>query len=428
VTEQPPPTQPPTLTRRRLLQIGGAGLGLVVIGAGIPLALRLGSSGIPDEFAPLNGPLVFTSREDLWRARALVDDGQRPQVDVWVELEELARFDPTHSRMAPSADPDKVVFRAHGMRANVHALAAALRFALADDEEAAERAATVLRRWSRHGLRSDAAGEWDPGGSELPGQGLAVANNVIRFGSTYPLLHRYLSPSDRADVEAYFALNGRLIEENIVRWEDEGYYGGQQFNNHTTAHAVGLAVVAAVTGDEALLDDAMSGAGGNPQHIIGNIGGGILTGPDDEPCPYDRDPEPEFGEVYDRCQRRIGLVKAMLQLRMLVLGAEVALHNDYGVDVYRYETADGESLTPALEYYAPFFEERDPSIKTGYYSNELELPLKPALEVLQIAARRIPGMAQVEAAIAANADLLLEVPSDLTHFGPTVSLSHGAPV
>jgi hypothetical protein len=191
--------------------------------------------------------------------------------------------------------------------------------------------------------------------------GLILAYDMLAGDTSFP-------EESRSPIESWFRTLVGVIHAAIARWEDNNYFGGQDFQNHIGEHMMGLAQIGMVLGDRELVQFALD-SDDNPRDLKAMINGAIHIKGDkpDHHCP------PQTGEIFDRyrtCEGK-GFGYAFHGYRMIVLTAELAWR--LGLDFYQYEGPDGERLDLPLLFYRDFVLTGDSTLKGGYY-HKSELP------------------------------------------------------
>lgn len=296
-------------------------------------------------------------------------------------------------------------------RAAGHARDLAVVALLEEAPEMRAKAKAILLAWATHEpipgtTPNREAAEGQSWHDALPAMGMCVGEMAAGFVNVYGLLHEYLTPAEHASVRAWFSRLVPEIKAGHQAWIDNGYFGEQDYNNHLSAHLLGLAAIGYALKDEALLAytfDSMD----NPRDYREMIAGAILMPgkPDTQFWKEDKRRDTKPGEIYDRYRvvtirggKGFGLGYAMLHLQFLTLIAEAAHH--HGGDYFAYAGRHGESLRRAFEHYADYYITHDPAVHGPYHANDRLFAWN--LSAFQIALRHYPDSAPIARALAAN--------------------------
>jgi hypothetical protein len=224
---------------------------------------------------------------------------------------------------------------------------------ITERDEFAEAARDHLLAWAT--AVPAPASDFDPE-IRFPNTGMEVARAAVAFVEAYDLVAEppAWSRSEREAVENWFRLLVEPILSGKRRWQENDYFNRQDFQNHLTAHTLGLAAIGYVLGDRELVQFALEHPE-NDRDFKTLIDGMILMEgqqahhrePADAPPPRD-------GEIQDRYRHFTadgrGIQYVHLSLSQLLYTAELAWNN--GIDFYRYVGSAGENLLLPLRFYA----------------------------------------------------------------------------
>lgn len=197
----------------------------------------------------------------------------------------------------------------------------------------------------------------------FPNTGMEVARAAILFAESYDLLagHTAFPAADRLAVEKWLRVLVEPILSGKRRWEENDYFNRQDFQNHLTAHTMGLAAIGYALGDRELVQFALDHPD-NDRDFMTLINGMILM---EGQSPHHREPSgappPQDGEIHDRYRHFTaggrGIQYVHLSLSQLLYTAEMAWNN--GIDFYSYTGSGGENLVLPLRFYAGLFHTGD---------------------------------------------------------------------
>lgn len=257
---------------------------------------------------------------------------------------------------------------ADGERARLFAYA----WLISGDEAFARASLKILAAWGTAEPRP--ASNFDPD-IRFPNTGMEVARAAIPFLESYDLLanHPELATAKKENIERWLRSLVDPILEGKKRWIENDYFGQQYFQNHLTAHTMGLAAIGYALGDRELVQFALDHPG-NERDFKTLLRGMILMAGQEEQAVKRRPGEPPLrdGEISDRYRHYEapgkGLPYTHLSLSQLLYTAEIAWNN--GIDFYRYTAPGGENLKYSLQFYADFYRTGDSSLKGGFYAGE----------------------------------------------------------
>jgi hypothetical protein len=382
-------------------------------------------------------PRLWLSQERVDELKQIIEARKDPWFSIWQRVREeaaealLATPQPYTGRI-PEAFNQAMATQGAASRSLAYA------YALTGEERYARKGMEFLLAWSQ--AQPVPASDFDPA-VEYPNVGLRILN-VHTMVEAYDLIHAYpeWTTDQRQAVETWFRTFIELQKESINKWDsphektDDGrwvrsgsadpldtYFGHQLYNNHLSAHNLGLLATSLVLGDRDSMQFALS-HDDNPRDVLDMIEGAILM-PGDETYTFHHHPQhrrkiqpyydrfvatrvepyrayqnPKPGEIYDRYRPDKRLVYTYLHLQFMVSSAELAFQN--GVDLYRYTAPGGENLELSLGFFADFLISRDVSIKGAFYDYEASkqrmeyMPEKRWADIYEIARARYPRNAK----------------------------------
>lgn len=260
----------------------------------------------------------------------------------------------------------------------------------------------------------------------FPNSGMDVARGMLPFVVAYDLMreHPGMLEEKRRLIETWFRELVEVVKEGMRRWEANGDFGGQQFQNHHAAHVLGLVILAAVLQDEELIRFATESPE-NPKDFKELIAGLILM-PDDEPLGGLRGKPLHAGEIQDRCRTSegAGLTYCHLSMTMMLYTADV-LTRVTGDEWLNYEAPGGECLRLSAAFYSDFFRLRNAGINGGYYVRDHRAVQNntPYLGVFEVALCHWPDVPNLKAAVR-SMDRAQTPRSWLSYYGLPL-LTHG---
>ncbi|NQU42218.1 alginate lyase family protein, partial [bacterium] len=257
--------------------------------------------------------------------------------------------------------------------------------------------------------------------------GLDLAIPMVSYCYAYSLLYDGFALSERADIERWVRDMAGKIRFGHEAWIQANYFGGQDFNNHLSAHVMALAIIGYTLRDQAMIDYAIDSPD-NPRDWGEMVDGAILmpTQPQATHGPgaqWDQK-EIEAGEIYDRTRisQGKGLGYSLVNLKDLTFTAEVARNN--GLDLYSHTGPYGENLKVSYDYFSNYVIAKDPSaLAGGYYTEETTAPGE-AVALYEMVYRVWPDDPKIEAVLR-SCDRVVDQHAFL---GWTVVLTHGMPV
>jgi hypothetical protein len=326
---------------------------------------------------------------------ALLKERVRRQADPWHRAsQEILREAETAAGSFPEPNTGRhsLEFYHDAVRQGEQARLLAYAWLLSEEDRFAEAAIRFLVAWAT--ANPAPSSDFDPQ-IRFPGTGMEVARAAIPFVETYDLVagHPAFTREQKDAVEGWFRLLIEPILEGKRRWQENHYFNRQEFQNHLTAHTMGLAAIGYVLGDRDLVQFALD----HPENDrdFKTLLTGMIFMPGDQP--HHREPAfappPQRGEIHDRYRHFTapyrGLQYAHLSLAQLVYLAELAWNN--GIDFYRFEGERGENLRYSLEFYADFYRLKDASLKGGFYVQDHQgrFPGDPGYDESMDESRRI---------------------------------------
>ncbi len=316
----------------------------------------------------------------------------------------------------------------------------AVAYQVTGDGRYAERAIEMLDGWARQSRRYPESGT-DDCGSEgdrcLHSAGLVLGEAAVVFGETYALVYEMMSGAERGRILDMIASFEPHIQESRRQWKAHNWFWGQRFNNHLSAHNMGLVTIGYLTGDVALKNYAINSAA-NDRDFREMINGAIFeidekTGKTDrldardpsldsvDPTPW---PQPLEGEIYDRYRTAYGSSGngyAALHTRFLATTAEIIIANGQ-TNYWPYVAPGGETLkwvftrTP----YSKLVSTGNPAASTGYYAMDPRVELVGWMYLFELAAQQWPGDRMINDALRSRKRVYTD-----TWFGASFLLTHG---
>lgn len=341
----------------------------VVVSIGGSLVAESIAAELPVPTPRASHPRLLVTAESLAQARERIAGKQSPHVLGW---EALLRRIETPLVIEPYTGADPIAYYGQCLSQGERARDLALAYRLGGSDEHALAAIRILEAWS-HGtplpgtqLADDLRGS--------PGEGMYVGRGTFPMMYAADLLwdHPRFAGPPREAFTLWMEALVPVIKRGIDKWEDNGYYGGQDFQNHLAAHVLGLTAIATLLGDRELLQYAIDSPD-NPRDFRELIAGLILMPGD---AVHRREPAtalaPRAGEIYDRYRHHTGpnrgLQYAHLSLELMSLVSEIGRHN--GMDLWHFTAPGGETLRLPYEFYADFYALEDASLKGGFYAGE----------------------------------------------------------
>jgi hypothetical protein len=334
-----------------------------------------------------NGPVLFVTDNTLRQVRSYIAGKVEPWYSAWSMVEANAKKG-LYTELVPYMGSGYLTYFHSALEGAGFARDMGFVYRLFGDERYAKRAKEIMLEYAT-------VENQDPAAEAPINRGLVVARATTTFAYAYSLLYDYFEQDDREILEDWFRYQAGIIYNAHKLWIDNDYFGQQDYQNHLSAHIMGLAIIGYVLRDEAMISYAIDSPL-NPRNFKNMIAGAILM-PGDQVHRRDPDKTPKSGEVYDRYRTYTnasgprGLHYAHINSKFLTIVAEVAYNN--GRNLYRYFGPNGESLELVYEFYADFYITGDSSIKGGYYLGET-VSLSD-VHMYELASRRFPNSAKI---------------------------------
>ncbi len=334
-----------------------------------------------------DGPRLMFTPDSLARMKTRVALGREPWASAAENVVDAAEGE-LDTPPQPYTGRHSLEFYGAAVGDGERARLLAYAWLVSEEERFASAALETLLAWAT--AYPVPASDFDPE-IRYSNTGMEVARAAIPMLEVYDLLrnHPVLSDSDRGAIEEWFGVLVSPILTGKRRWEENGYFNRQDFQNHLTAHAMGLAAIGYTLGDRELVQFAFDHPE-NPRDFKELIAGTILMA--GKPA-HHREPAyanpPMDGEIYDRYRHFTangsGITYVHLSLSQLLYTAEIAWNN--GIDFYRYVGPGGESLRLPLERYADLFRTRDLAEVGGFFAAE-DFPARAEQEQRTLNSRR----------------------------------------
>ncbi len=309
----------------------------------------------------------------------------------------------------------------------------AVAFQVTGDARYADRAIEILDGWARQALRYPHSGVDDCGSNNdrcYHATGLVLGEAAVVFGDVYALVYERMSSAERARILDMIASYEHFIHVSRGQWVADSYYGNQLWNNHLSAHNMGLVAIGYLTGDVVLKNYAINSAA-NVRDFREMINGAIIEVDERNGITdrlYYRDPsnfgapQPIDGEIYDRyriiSEPPRGNNYAALHTRFLATTAEIIIANGQ-TNYWPYVAPGGENLRWVFEAYSALVSTGDVTAGTGYYAKD-EKVQHQWLFLYELAANQWPGDDDI-------IEPLISRPRVMTDpfFGVSFVLTHG---
>jgi hypothetical protein len=309
---------------------------------------------------------------DLMRER--VERGKSPFVEAWYAMRaELGEVLSNHRQAEPYLGGNSFDFYKAASRDGDLARDFAIAYHISKDDRYALAAIDYLKQWSL--AEPMPATRFDEN-VRFPNSGMEVARASFGFFWAYDLLYHHTAMTNelKAGIEFWFRRQEQVIHEGIRRWQENDYFGQQDFQNHIGSHIMGLVAIAITLGDRELLQYAVDSRA-NPRDFVDYIQGAILM-EGQTPHHRERGSNPvQSGEIYDRYRHQTaqgmrGLQYANLSLLKMSVTAEMLYQ--HGLDFYDYTAPEGERIELPFSFYSDFYRLMDSTIKGGFYSGECD--------------------------------------------------------
>lgn len=356
-------------------------------------------------------PRILVTPEEVTAIKVDIAGKVQPRLSAWEHLQSQAQLDLKEKIAPPYTGNDTLSYYSHALLPMRRATELSLAWLVDGTPTYAAKAKEILLTWARATPLPGANPSID---YRFPNAGMDVTRGTIGFIYAYDALYNDLSPAERSDVEAWFRSLLPVIYTGIKRWDTAwetwpeakvnhnwvvsrdtntpAYFGGQFYQNHLVAHALGLLTIGYAVGDRGLVQFAVDSRE-NPRDLIELINGMILM--KDKPLFLKNDTAPhQDGEMADRYRHgeHKGLGYCMLSFDEMLVMTET-LHRN-GLNLYDYVGAHGETMEKPFTFYADFVRLKDSSIKGGYYSGEKVSGDSARYEIGNL---RYPGNPDIEA-------------------------------
>lgn len=427
------------ITRSPRLGIFGAALSILVVAP--ILVYGIGGDAVAES---ADRPVVWTTDADIEDAKQRVTNQEEPYYTSWLMTREHAD-NALDDELVPYQGPDPDRYFIDGRDQAKQTRSLALAYRISGEQVYLNAAKEVLGDWAQDAIEYPYGPPADfpdfdafPS-SDLPhGAGLRIGRIMSTFADAYGLMWPEMSAAERDDVDQWMRLMLPPIKESQRQWEEEHHknneppwMGHNYYNNHLSAHILGMAAIGYAVQDQEIIDHALTGSD-NPRNLETMIENAILM-PGDEVYRDDPSnngaPNAKAGEMWDRYRiintPSKGLFYSLTHIRFLALTVEMT-HNNDGVDYYDYQAPGGENLELAFERYSPWFVTGDPnSVNDGYYpTSEDYSRLAPEISTWELAGRHYPDNEKIQDALSTHKRLLF----DAETWGWSAPLTNGPPL
>ncbi len=348
--------------------------------------------------AQSGAPHIECDAAMLDRARQRIATKAEPFHTYW-QLAEADAAKALKLPPKPCVGRDSLVFHGEAQAQGIAARLLAYQWRLEDDESAGAHAVTMLDAWASAnplpGTDFDSA-------IRFPNSGMDVARGILPFVAAYDLLrgHPAMTPETENRIRAWFRTLVPVVKEGIQRWETNGDFGGQHFQNHHVAHTLGLALFGAALDDKALIQLALDSPD-NPKDFKELVAGLILM-PGDEPLGGLHGKPLHAGELEDRVRTSSGsgLTYCHLSMTLLLYTAEV-LSRATGQDLVNWTEPGGETLRLPFTFYCDFWRLKNARIKGDYYFRDQPhiQDNAPFLGIFEVALHHWPKVPNLQAIV-----------------------------
>jgi hypothetical protein len=282
-------------------------------------------------------PILLTTEAEIQRAKQRAANVSSPFHASWLREKSQAdtaldyNFTPQESD-----DTDAFYAGANPEARRVHALAVAYR--VSGNSAYLNKARSALMKWAVYCNADLPPGDPTPSWRQFhyPGKamphaaGLVISRVLVIFADAYAILYPYLPENERAEIERWFGSMRSPIQYSTALWQsadwfkttptktmkaDPPWLNRQYYNNHLTAHVMGLLAIGYATGNMSLVSYALRDPD-NPRDLHEEFVGELVTpgqalqeqdpslGTDNK-----RWPDPLRSELYDRY--RVGSIKLL---------------------------------------------------------------------------------------------------------------------
>ena len=360
-------------------------------------------------------PRLAITPADVVAIQGDISNQVQPRYAMWLDLKFRADSWCQQTVAAPYTGGDSLAYYNAARAAGNMSSKMALGYLLEGNTNYEAAAKAILLAWAQ---ATPLPGTTIPVTNNFPDSGMDVARGSAAFFYTYDYLYNFLSPAERAAIEAWFRALLPTIQAGIDRWNtpykasstdprgwvessnlNDIYFGGQYYQNHLVAHTMGYLLIGYALGDQSLVQFAVDSKA-NPRSFLTLFDGNILMAGD--PYVYSgdpMDPPPQNGEDYDRYRHTeapgLGLAYATTSLNEMMAMAETLFVN--GLNCYTRVGAYGQTMEQPFDFYADFWRLQDSSIKGGFYTGETYETNLWQIAVFEVANKRYPGDPAIQA-------------------------------
>ncbi len=343
-------------------------------------------------------PRIECDASMLARARGRIAAKTEPFHTYW----ELAKADTAEALKLPPkpcSSRDSLVFHGEAQTQGIAARLLAYQWRLEDNESAGARAVAILDAWASANPLPGT--DFNPA-IRFPNSGMDVARGMLPFVAAYDLLrgHPALSPGTDFRIREWFRRLVPVVKEGIHRWETNGDFGGQHFQNHHVAHTLGLALFGTALDDKALVQLALDSPD-NPKDFK-EVMSGLILMPGDKPLGGLRGKPLLAGELDDRIRTSsgAGLTYCHLSMTLLLYTAEL-LTRVTGEDWVNWTAPGGETLRLPFTFYSDFWRLKNAGLHGGYYERDQPHILNhgPFLGVFEVALHQWPDVPNLKSMV-----------------------------
>lgn len=310
------------------------------------------------------GPRIECDAAMLERARARIETREQTFYTYWQKTQ-TDREAALELKPRPYVGRDSLQFHGAAQNQGIAARLLAYAWRLEGSQESGAHAVSLLESWATSSPMPGT--QFDPD-IRFPNSGMDVARGMLPFVAAYDLLngHPALTAGRRGRIESWFRALVDVVKEGMRRWEDNDHFGGQNFQNHHAAHALGLVLLGAALRDDELIrfaTDSSQNSRDFKELIVG-----LILMPGDEPQGGLRNKPLHAGEIQDRHRTNngAGLTYCHLSLTMMLYTADV-LTRVTGEDWLNWKAPGGECLQLSATFYSDFFRLRNARINGDYY-------------------------------------------------------------
>ncbi len=366
------------------------------------------------EIAPIaqGHPRLLINASDVAEMQNDINNQIEPRYSAWLQLKARADAWSTNAIAAPYTGDHPLEFYNNARMAGHYAAKMGLAYLLDGNAAYAEKAKEILLAWAQ--ATPLPATEFSKT-EYFPGSGMVAARGIVGLVYAYDYIYNYpgFTSAEKQRVERWFLAVLPVIQAGIDRWDacykpdkkdprgysetnDPGYqyFHRQYYQNHLSAHIMGLLAIGYAIGDRSVVQFAVDSPE-NPRDFLEMFDGAIVMAGDPDVCHIDpQTPPPQDGEIYDRYRhvQNKGLAYAMLTLCEMTAMADILMAN--GVDVYSRTGKHGETLEHPFEFYADFFRLDDSTVKGEFYGGET-VPSE-LIGIFEVANKRYPGNTEIE--------------------------------